>query len=722
MDRDEDEPPPRVVATQVASASDGPAHSESAHAAQPQVVYGEPVPAGEPAPSARAPTAAAGASKPPAESVGQKAGTFAKVAAAKAAEAAQRAAEASARASQSAATKLQEYRAEQEAKSAAGAKANAGPEAGAQAALPLASAAPPPAYAAADPSPSHPIAASTGVERAEPAPQAAAGAYDDVPLGQAAKPQPTSKVGSMFDSMRSSSRSKPAPQPSAAEGQPVEQQAAAPSAGVYRDAAWAIVWLVGMFCVLGILSGYASALPSDSDSASAPSGSASNSTDTAESAGASSGGRVLNIGAFVGTLCACLVASALFAAAYLEVIFKKSEQLVTLTLYGSLVASLTIMLVAFVVAGAVGVLFLFLFLLNCWYVYCVRPFIPLAAAQLTVAVTALKEFPQTKLLAYPAMLVEASWALLWLWTYSVIVQAGASGVVHIFLLLMLFWTSQVVKNVVHVTTAGAVGAWYFQGEAAPRNSVGLALQRAVTFSFGSICLGSLLVALIKTIRALVSQARGQAAGGFADCALCCVDCLLGCLDQLMQYFNHYAYTRVALYGVSFVTVRCHAACPRGLPPSGATQILRASNSSKPDSLPRSQLSAPPLSPPAAARRLCLRLRLVALAQAAKEVWGMIAAKGLEALIRDDLIGNVLFFGCLIGGVISAIIASLVAAATSSTGVAIIMAAILGFVVGFMVTQQTTEIVQSATAAIFVSYGSCSGRTRGAQGAPMDAAC
>jgi hypothetical protein len=95
-------------------------------------------------------------------------------------------------------------------------------------------------------------------------------------------------------------------------------------------------------------------------------------------------------------------------------------------------------------------------------VYVVRPYIPLAAAQLEVAVVALKHFPTTKYLPYPAMLVEASWALLWLWTYSVAVQAEANGVVHVFLLLMLYWTSQVIKNVVHVTCAGAVGAWYFQ--------------------------------------------------------------------------------------------------------------------------------------------------------------------------------------------------------------------------------------------------------------------
>jgi hypothetical protein len=183
-----------------------------------------------------------------------------------------------------------------------------------------------------------------------------------------------------------------------------------------------------------------------------------------------------------------------------------------------------------------------------------------------------------------------------------------------------------------------------QGANAPADTVKLAFKRAASKSLGSICLGSLLVAIVKTVRALVSQARSQAdQGGIAAFALCCVDCLLGCLDNLMQYFNHYAYTRVALYGEPFVT-------------------------------------------------------------AAKGVWAMVRSKGLEALIRDDLIGNVLFFGCLIGGCISAVIACSIALGSGSTVGAIILAAILGFLVGFMITQQTTELVQSATATIFVSYG------------------
>ncbi|KAJ1625884.1 hypothetical protein T492DRAFT_879332 [Pavlovales sp. CCMP2436] len=65
---------------------------------------------------------------------------------------------------------------------------------------------------------------------------------------------------------------------------------------------------------------------------------------------------------------------------------------------------------------------------------------------------------------------------------------------------------------------------------------------------------------------------------------------------------------------------------------------------------------------------------------------MIRSKGMEAVVRDDLIGNVLFFGCLIGGAISAFLGCIIAFASGGTA-----------------AMATTELVQSATATIFVSY-------------------
>lgn len=123
---------------------------------------------------------------------------------------------------------------------------------------------------------------------------------------------------------------------------------------------------------------------------------------------------------------------------------------------------------------------------------------------------------------------------------------------YIFLFLIsFFWTCQVIKNVVHVTVAGTVGTWWFHPDdansfcsSAVRNS----LCRSVTTSFGPICLGSLIVAIIQATRELFNAMRSEE----NSLLLCVVDCLLGILESLAEMFNKWAYVYVGLYGYGFV--------------------------------------------------------------------------------------------------------------------------------------------------------------------------
>jgi hypothetical protein len=75
-----------------------------------------------------------------------------------------------------------------------------------------------------------------------------------------------------------------------------------------------------------------------------------------------------------------------------------------------------------------------------------------------------------------------------------------SGVwaIFVFSILSLYWTSQVIENVVCVTLCGVFGAFYFlEGTPQmPKGSVTLgALKRALTTAFGSVCYGLLIVTL-----------------------------------------------------------------------------------------------------------------------------------------------------------------------------------------------------------------------------------
>src|SRR5271155_6005300 len=76
----------------------------------------------------------------------------------------------------------------------------------------------------------------------------------------------------------------------------------------------------------------------------------------------------------------------------------------------------------------------------------------------------------------------------------------------------------------------------------------------MTYSFGSISFGSLIVSLIQFIQQLASVGR-SAAQQEGDQIFAIIFCVLQCLARLItglvQYFNHYAYTQIALYGKVF---------------------------------------------------------------------------------------------------------------------------------------------------------------------------
>ena len=64
--------------------------------------------------------------------------------------------------------------------------------------------------------------------------------------------------------------------------------------------------------------------------------------------------------------------------------------------------------------------------------------------------------------------------------------------------------------------------------------------RTLTTSFGSVCFGSFLVAIISTLKALVESLRQDRDNDGAEaCLLCCLDCILGCIENIAELFNRY---------------------------------------------------------------------------------------------------------------------------------------------------------------------------------------
>ena len=77
-----------------------------------------------------------------------------------------------------------------------------------------------------------------------------------------------------------------------------------------------------------------------------------------------------------------------------------------------------------------------------------------------------------------------------------------------------YWISEWIKNTMHTTIAGVYGSWYFcagKPGGMPSGATRGAFRRSITYSFGSISFGSLIVALINMLRQACSIAQRQEA-------------------------------------------------------------------------------------------------------------------------------------------------------------------------------------------------------------------
>jgi len=124
-----------------------------------------------------------------------------------------------------------------------------------------------------------------------------------------------------------------------------------------------------------------------------------------------------------------------------------------------------------------------------------------------------------------------------------------------FITFAAYWITEWLKNTIHTTISGVYGSWYFNSKNYPTKVTRGALRRSLTYSFGSISLGSLVVAIINCLRQLCSVARQQAAADgsiVASILWCLVGCLIGILDWAVQFLNRYAFSLIALYGQAYV--------------------------------------------------------------------------------------------------------------------------------------------------------------------------
>ncbi|CAB9530850.1 Plasma-membrane choline transporter [Seminavis robusta] len=148
--------------------------------------------------------------------------------------------------------------------------------------------------------------------------------------------------------------------------------------------------------------------------------------------------------------------------------------------------------------------------------------VPFASTNLHTALCAMRCTSDITLLGMGAILVAFAWTVVWgmafigavdtfdpnkctnqsLCVFEIpLIRFGLYG----FFIISFYWTNAVIKNILRVTVASAIGTWwYYPQEISPICSpaVGQPLLRSLTKSLGSICLGSLVSRPLQCIHML----------------------------------------------------------------------------------------------------------------------------------------------------------------------------------------------------------------------------
>ncbi|KAG4304839.1 hypothetical protein PORY_001892 [Pneumocystis oryctolagi] len=229
-------------------------------------------------------------------------------------------------------------------------------------------------------------------------------------------------------------------------------------------------------------------------------------------------------------------------------------------------------------------------------------------------------------------------------------ESKYSLIVMLFLFFNACWITEVIKNVVHTTICGVYGSYYYgfnTPEGIPKHATISSFRRTMTYSFGSICFGSLVASVVQILRDILNAFmydRSSSGDVIGTIISCFVSCIVTFLDWLVQYFNHYCYAQIALYGKKYL-------------------------------------------------------------KAARDTWRMFKRSGVDALVNDCLIYNVLSFGVLFVACISAFLCFLYLKITSpqynSEGSYSLAVIFVSFFISFQVCSTALIVIRSGVSALFV---------------------
>lgn len=280
---------------------------------------------------------------------------------------------------------------------------------------------------------------------------------------------------------------------------------------------------------------------------------------------------------------AVIIATSMLLPSFLigRVVPSYPQATVTASLYLSVLCtlSMTFMLLVAFPSFWTFLIMVALTLYFAWYVNTMRMFIPYAAALLKIACEGVAQNWGIYIVSGISSVAGILWTVMWFYVangvgmfddpssqnssqkvddnyyYGEDVEIGIKAFA---LLISLYWTINVIMNLTQTTVAGMIGTYCFDKASASSFlsfAVQNSLKRSCTTSFGSVCFGSLLNAIITALRVLADSSRENSrndGNGGAELLYCIIQCILSLVEDIMEYFNQWSYVFVGIHGMSYL--------------------------------------------------------------------------------------------------------------------------------------------------------------------------
>ena len=222
----------------------------------------------------------------------------------------------------------------------------------------------------------------------------------------------------------------------------------------------------------------------------------------------------------------------------------------------SFIFSITIYIVSGVIVIAIGsvlgVVLVIVGLLWLWVYSTARRSIELSGNLLQGAAAVSRIYKGVYGVAVASMFIAVGWFVLFSFMAMETdrtVDAGLQAASYAAVVLVGLWGYEIWIYVSHFVTSAVVGQWYLAHvpEDVPRNPSLTACRRALSYSFGTIALGSLFITIVRILRSTVQQLTRNDSQFTRFFAMTC----LAILETLVRLFNKYVFVHAALFNTSY---------------------------------------------------------------------------------------------------------------------------------------------------------------------------